>query len=637
MKNRNLSFSLSVYLIGSEILLAVIIIIVGYWFAKDLIQENLFHKVRYHTEEVISPLNTSLNESKWLIDNFANENEGINDIENPEKYSKLVFRIKPSVIALRYLTFDGKDSTKFISDQLFYRKGETIINDREDFNRDYIKAGDWMNEVSHTTIPEWSSPFYSDKQENGERRQILIYAKPIQLSTGFKISRSIIFCAISLDNRLKTFHQLELYRSGLFLLISDKGKVIYPSDNGQGGIGPDILFQFGKKGIDIKEVLKNGEEGSTIVYPDYLRNKKSMAMYWPVGSIHWLAVSVLPESEYLAGLDRILFISILIILFIGSISAAVAVYLSIRLVSPITVLANASRKIIEQEGEQGTNWINEVEALSESIEIMKRKLKNYESDRLKAEVSNDEMDKELKLARDIEMGIVPTKFPLFPGRCDFDCYGKLIPAKIVGGDLFDFFLLDDNNLFISICDTMGKGIPAAMFAVATRTLIRSIANPITRIGKMMELLNDELSISTESDMFVTVMMGRLNLSNGEFAYCNAGHPKPIILKNNHQIEELETSHGFPIGVRKKQKFVESTVELAPGELLIAYTDGITEEVDKFGSFYGKERLLSVLQIQNSATPEKIVKEVLKSLDHFRGKAEIYDDTTILALKYIGKD
>jgi sigma-B regulation protein RsbU (phosphoserine phosphatase) len=240
------------------------------------------------------------------------------------------------------------------------------------------------------------------------------------------------------------------------------------------------------------------------------------------------------------------------------------------------------------------------------------------------------------LAHDIEMGIIPTKFPLFPDRNDFDCYGKLIPAKVVGGDLFDFFLLDDNNLFVSICDTLGKGIPAAMFAVATRTLIRNIANPITRVGKMMELLNDELSLGQESDMFVTVMMGRLNLKNGEFSYCNAGHPCPIILRNYHHAEELGFIHGFPIGVRKKQSFAESVITLAPGESIIAYTDGVTEEVDKDGSFFGKERLLSHLQGQNSNSPEKIVKEILKALEKFRGKAETYDDTTILAFKYFGK-
>lgn len=636
MKNKNLSFNLSVYLIGSEIILAGIIIVVGYWFARNLILESLFHKLQYHTQEVIGPINSSLNESKWLIDNFDSEFDANGVLENPETYSEMVFRIKPSIVGLRFVTFDENDSTKFKSDHLFYRHGDLINSDNEGFNREYVKAADWMNEVRRTTKPIWSSPLYSVKTANGESKQIFIYVKPVQLTSGGKITKAVIYCAISLENRLKTFHELNLYQSGTLLLISDKGQVIYPPENRESGVGVDILSQFGKKGIDINKILTKGDEGSTIVYPDYLKNKRSIALYWPVSSINWVAIAVLPESEYLFGLNRILFFSILLILFIGSLSAAIAVYFSMRLVSPITVLANASRKIIEEEGDQGTDWINEVEALSQSIEIMKRKLKSYESERLKAELSNEEMDRELKLARDIEMGIVPTKFPLFPGRSDFDCYGKLIPAKIVGGDLFDFFLLDDNNLFVSICDTLGKGIPAAMFAVATRTLIRSIANPITRIGKMMELLNDELSIGQESDMFVTVMMGRLNLTNGELAYCNAGHPRPFILRNDNQIEELESTHGFPIGVRKKQKFVESFISIASGESLIAYTDGITEEVDKFGNFFGKERLLSIVQSQNSATPEKIVKEVLKALDKFRGKAEIYDDTTMLALKYIGK-
>jgi len=140
------------------------------------------------------------------------------------------------------------------------------------------------------------------------------------------------------------------------------------------------------------------------------------------------------------------------------------------------------------------------------------------------------------LAREIEMSMVPTKFPLFPRRNDFNCFGKLVPAKIVGGDLFDIFLLNENHLFISISDTLGKGIPAAMFSVITRTFIRSIANPITRLGKIMESLNDELSLGLESDMFATILLGKLNLITGEFIYCNAGHPHPFILRNDHREE-----------------------------------------------------------------------------------------------------
>jgi phosphoserine phosphatase RsbU/P len=637
MKIRKLSFNLSAYLIISEILLAGIIIIVGYLFARNLMRENFLYRIRYYSEEAISPIKNSMIETKGLIDNFTTEFEKKNFLKYPEIYAKLALKARPGIIEIRIATADRKDFTKFITDRFFYHDGDSIKEDKAGILNEYSKAESWMSEVYKSGSSGWSSPFYSENKVDGNFKQILIYARPFTYTSGLNITKAVVYCAISIDNEMKSLQGLNKIVSGEAILLSDKGVVIYPPKKDKTSELQTDLYNFIHKNIDIQKVLKQKSEGSVFVNPDSLVRKKSIAIYWPVSSINWMMVAVFPEMRYMAELNRIVWIMVLVILFMGSISAAVAVYLSMKLVSPISVLAKDSRRIIEEEeGIQGDDWITEAETLSRSIEIMKRKLIIYENDKLKTESDNAEMERELNLARDIEMGIIPTKFPLFPDRTDFDCYGKLIPAKIVGGDLFDFFLLDDNNLFVSICDTLGKGIPAAMFAVATRTLIRNIANPITRVGKIMELLNDELSIGQDSDMFVTVIMGKLNLATGEFAYCNAGHPRPIIMKKDSQVFELEAIHGFPIGVKKNQPFSETTVALSSGESIVAYTDGVTEEVDKFGAFYGKEKLLSVLQAQNSASPEKIVKEVFKSLERFRGKSEIYDDTTILAIKYLGK-
>lgn len=246
------------------------------------------------------------------------------------------------------------------------------------------------------------------------------------------------------------------------------------------------------------------------------------------------------------------------------------------------------------------------------------------------------MDKELMLAREIEMSMVPTKFPLFPGRNDFNCFGKLIPAKIVGGDLFDIFLLNENHLFISISDTLGKGIPAAMFSVITRTFIRSIANPITRLGKIMESLNDELSLGLESDMFATILLGKLNLITGEFIYCNAGHPHPFILRNDHREEVLTQSHGIPVGVKSNLHFSQSRTVLAPGESLITFTDGVTEEYNEKGEFFGSERLISAVKPFYELSTQSIVNKTLDVFERFRGRAEAHDDTTLVAIKFTGK-
>ncbi len=635
MKIKNLSFNLSAYLIISEIVLAAIIIIISYSFTRRLVIENYFYKLQYRSEEAISPIKNSMVETKLLIDNFTTEFEKSSFVKYPEIYAKSAFRVKSGIIAFRYAVVDEKDTTKFKTDLLFYREGDSIKNDWAGFYRYYLKVGHWMNEAYSSGLSEWSSPIYSENRIDGDFKQVLVYCRPFVFNSGAQLSKAVVFCTISIDNELKLLRGLDKQISGIPILLTDKGALIYPYPGAESNNVENILSQIKKNGIDLAKELNTKKEGSVIIHPELFHKKKSLAMYWPVSQINWLMIAVLPTSVYMAEMDRILFLAILIILFMASISAAVSVYFSSKLVSPIALLAKDSRKFMEEEGVEESNWSGEVETLSKSIEMMKGKLKSYEMERLKTEQDNVELERELKLARDIEMGIIPTKFPLFPDRKDFDCYGKLIPAKIVGGDLFDFFLLDDNNLFVSICDTLGKGIPAAMFAVATRTLIRNIANPITRIGKMMELLNEELSIGQESDMFVTVIMGRFNLKTGEFSYCNAGHPRPIIIKSDHQVLELDSVHGFPIGVRNKQTFVETTIKLAPGESFIAYTDGVTEEVDKHGDFFGKERLLSILQAQNTGSPEKIVREILKALEKFRGKMETYDDTTVLAFKYYG--
>jgi sigma-B regulation protein RsbU (phosphoserine phosphatase) len=627
-RNRNISSTLSIYLLVSQMLLAVVIIIAGVWFTKNLAIENLFHKLRYHTEEAISPIRTSMNETEWLINNLTAEF----DLEKPSRYAPFIFKAKPGVVALRFVIFNPKDTNQIQSDYFLYREGDTIKSDQNSFSPHFPLAEKWMKDNSHSHSPQWSSPFYSNDKAS-KYNQVFIFSSPIISKSSQKNISGVLFCAISIDREIADLHDLEVLKKGFPVLISGKGEIIYP---------PEQLIKE-KHGnlenyladLNVKQLIKDNKEGFAFINQPSSELKKAVILYWPVNKTNWLMVAVLPKSEYLSAVNKMLYMEIPIILIILGISAFIVIYLSRKLVSPITVLADASRKMMEEEGIKNSTFVSEVDVLSQSIELMKRKLRNYEKERLKTEMDNEEMDKELKLAREIEMGIVPTKFPLFPGRTDFDCYGKLLPAKIVGGDLFDFFLLDENHLFISICDTLGKGIPAAMFAVATRTLIRSIANPITRLGKMMELLNDELSLGHESDMYVTVMMGRLDLISGEFAYCNAGHPRPFILRNNNQIEEFNTTHGFPIGVRKNQKYVETIVKLNPGETIIAYTDGITEEVDKTGAFFGKERLYTVIQSNNSATPEKFVKEVLKNLEKFRGKKEIYDDTTILALKYLG--
>ena len=234
------------------------------------------------------------------------------------------------------------------------------------------------------------------------------------------------------------------------------------------------------------------------------------------------------------------------------------------------------------------------------------------------------------------MEFVPTNFPLFEGRSDFDYFGRLIPAKKVGGDLIDIFLLNDKQLFLSISDTLGKGIPASIYAARTKFFIRNIANPVTRLGEIMESLNDSLCLESTSDMFATVFMGKLDLDTGKLIYCNSGHPQPLILRNNNREEVLIQSHGIPVGLKLNLKFAESSTILAPGESLIIYTDGVTEQCDEKGEYFATERLIGIVSQFRDLSAQDIVNKTLDVLKRFRGITEVHDDIALAALKFFGK-
>ena len=277
--------------------------------------------------------------------------------------------------------------------------------------------------------------------------------------------------------------------------------------------------------------------------------------------------------------------------------------------------------------------MKDIEALTFNLEKIKDRLALYRKIAVQNSLDWKEMDKELNLARDIEMKMVPTIFPLVAGRTDFDCFGRLIPARIVGGDLFDLFLLDDHQLFLSITDTVGKGIPAAMYSVMTRTFIRSIANPITRLGKMMESLNDVLTIVHDTDMFATVFLAKLDLKTGELTYCNAGHPYPFILRQDNREEVLTSSQGIPVGVKQNLTYSENLMQLAPGESFIAFTDGITEQSNGEGAFWGIDGLLAVLKPFRDQSAKILVNKTLEAFGAFRGNVDVHDDIALVVVKY----
>jgi sigma-B regulation protein RsbU (phosphoserine phosphatase) len=246
------------------------------------------------------------------------------------------------------------------------------------------------------------------------------------------------------------------------------------------------------------------------------------------------------------------------------------------------------------------------------------------------------IQQDLSVARDIQQGILPKVFPPFPGRKDFDIYASMTAAKEVGGDFYDFFMIDNNRLGFVIGDVSGKGIPAAIFMAVSRTLIRATGLNGASPGECLQYVNNLLCNESVSCMFVTVFYGILNTKTGELEYANAGHNPPYIIRNGSKtVEKLESTGDIILGCFEDQAFISKKTQLSPNEGILLFTDGVTEAFDRHEVAYGEERLENLLSTLHDSSANSLINSVVADVNLFTlGEAQS-DDITLLSLKYLG--
>jgi sigma-B regulation protein RsbU (phosphoserine phosphatase) len=250
---------------------------------------------------------------------------------------------------------------------------------------------------------------------------------------------------------------------------------------------------------------------------------------------------------------------------------------------------------------------------------------------------SDRMAEELNVARDIQMSMVPLIFPAFPDRDEFSIFAALHPAREVGGDFYDFFFVDDHHLCFCIGDVSGKGVPAALFMAVTRTLIQVTAKNKNSPAKILTLVNDELSENNDTSMFVTLFVGILDVRSGVLTYSNAGHNPPYIRRTDNSIERIANRHGPIVGARAGLTYREDTLTLLRGDLLLVYTDGVTEATSLEGNLFTDERLETLLANGRFRSVEDTVKKTVDAVNEFETGADQFDDITVMALRFRGND
>jgi phosphoserine phosphatase RsbU/P len=240
----------------------------------------------------------------------------------------------------------------------------------------------------------------------------------------------------------------------------------------------------------------------------------------------------------------------------------------------------------------------------------------------------------LKIAHEIQMSMVPKIFPPFPDRREFDIFATLVPAKEVGGDLYDFFFLDNDHLCFAIGDVSGKGVPASLFMAVTKTLFKATAGNGGTPGETLARLNTEICRDNESCMFVTLFCGILNIRTGQVDYSNGGHNLPYYLHHDG-VSPLENTGGRALGVVEQSPYASGRMVLEPGEALLLYTDGVTEAMDSSETLYSDQRLAEFLGTNRGSAPRQIIGDLIRDVRQFAGAAPQSDDITVLALLYFG--
>ena len=278
---------------------------------------------------------------------------------------------------------------------------------------------------------------------------------------------------------------------------------------------------------------------------------------------------------------------------------------------------------------------DELENLSLVMADMEKNLAQHEDHIRTITAEKERINTELNMAAQIQESMLPHVFPAFPERTDFDVFATMDPAKEVGGDFYDFFLIDDDHLCTVIADVSGKGVPAALFMMASKIILQSVSMLNRSPREIMSKTNMALCSNNEMDMFVTVWLGILELSTGKLTAANAGHEYLVLKRPNGEFELIHDKHGRALGAFDDSEYEEYTLMLEPGAKLFVYTDGVVEAMTADREQFGTERMMKALNAAPDAAPEEMLKNVKAAVNGFVKDAEQFDDLTMLALEYKG--
>ena len=465
-----------------------------------------------------------------------------------------------------------------------------------------------------------------------------------------------------LDDMEDLVQSVGLGESGNACIINGNGQVLFSTfDRGTLAAvagAPDLRLSEDAALAEMVKKAVGGEKGIMLLTLDGVEN---YVAYAPMETVGWSMVVFLAQDAVDAPTDQLLYIidsisdqafldarsyikeaQILLLILLGIaviIALGVSAALSKEIVKPIRLLTeevgamHGSNLDFHWELDTG----DETQKLASSFESLTLRLKQYIRENEAITAERERISTELSLATRIQTSMLPSVFPPFPNRREFDIYALMDPAREVGGDFSDFFLTDEDHLCLVIADVSGKGVPAALFMMISKIILQSCAMLGLSPAEILTRTNNAICANNKEEMFVTAWVGILELSTGRLTAANAGHEYPALKKPDGRFELLKDRHGFVIGGLSGQVYDQYELILAPGSKLFLYTDGVPEAMGGESSreMFGIGRMLDSLNKNSDLAPTEILLQLRRDMEDFVRDSEQFDDITMLCLEYRG--
>ena len=564
------------------------------------------------------------------------------NIQNPDKVRDIInrmLRINPYMRSCGIYFVEGYYPQKGRLYAPYASRRDSIVKESQDASdqgNDYVKD-QWFKDAIASKTGYWAKPFHDNDSAKTplvsyllpirDKRDSTVAVMGVDLSLAWMNEKIQFFTPTTNDTAEWKAEQKFYY----YITDSTGTYVVHPDTK---RMANEKIQHFRKKieDEDIDSATINDSKGEHFILDD----EKVIVCSQEVKYTGWTIAFVLPEliidiiGYIIAGLCVFfLVLGLLVVYFFGRRSIKKAV-------KPLQQLAMTADEVAKGNFNTALPEVtthDEIHQLRDSFEQMQLSLAQYVDDLRTATAQKAAIMNEMKVAHDIQMSMLPKTFPPYPERTDLDIFGTLTPAKGVGGDLFDFYIRDE-QLFFCIGDVSGKGVPASLFMAVTRSLFRNISQHVSQPAHIVNALNQAQSEGNDTNMFVTLFVGALDLKTGTLRYCNAGHDAPLLMSSG--VTLLPCDCNLPIGVIADFNFEQQEITLEQTTTIFLFTDGLNEAENIDHAQFGDERIMEIatsLTTDHLLQPTHVIRHMTDAVHTFVGTAEQSDDLTMLAIQY----